>query len=125
MKTKKFISAIVFAIATMFGCKAQQDSTIGLISWEETKTAMAENENIALVDVRTPEEYAAGSVEGAENINFFDKDFKKQFAKFEKEKPVYIFCKSGNRSGKASKILAEMGFKKIYDIEGGYLSWEK
>ncbi|HET8839545.1 MAG TPA: rhodanese-like domain-containing protein [Flavobacteriaceae bacterium] len=125
MKTKKFLAAIVFAIATMFGCKAQQNPTIELISWEETKTAMAEKENIVLVDVRTPEEYAAGSVKGAENINFFDEDFKKQFAKFDKEKPVYIFCKSGNRSAKASKILAEMGFEKIYDVKGGYLSWKK
>lgn len=125
MKTKKFVSAIVFAIAAMFGCKAQQNPAIESISWNEAKSAMAEKGDIVLVDVRTPEEYAAGSVEGAENIDFFDEDFKTQFAKFDKEKPVYIFCKSGNRSAKASKILSEMGFKKIYDVEGGYLSWEK
>lgn len=124
MKIRKFISVVVFAALTTFSCKAQQESNVTIISWDEVKPAMAEG-NIVLVDVRTPKEFAAGSIEGAENIDYFDKDFEAKFAKFDKEAPIYIFCKSGNRSGKASKILAKMGFEEIYDIEGGYMNWEK
>ena len=124
MKTKKFISAIIFAIATMFGCKAQENPNVTRISWDEAKTAMAKKD-IVLVDVRTPEEYVAGSVQGAENIDFLGENFKEEFAKFDKEKPVYIFCQSGNRSEKAGKVLSEMGFEEIYDIESGYLGWKK
>ncbi|VAV83833.1 hypothetical protein MNBD_BACTEROID02-1730, partial [hydrothermal vent metagenome] len=37
----------------------------------------------------------------------------------------YLYCRSGGRSRKAAKILAEMGFKEIYDLKGGYMAWEK
>lgn len=124
MKTIKLVSVLTLTITSLFGCKAQQDPNVSLITWKEVKTEITKGD-IILIDVRTPEEYLSGTVEGAENINFFDKDFKAKFDKFDKEKPIYIFCKSGNRSGKAVKILSKMGFEEIYDIEGGYLAWEK
>src|SRR5699024_3233844 len=106
-------------VAVVFVGNAQQNERITLISPKALKTAIAKKGEIVLIDVRTPKEYAAGSIEGAQNINFFDENFKAQFAEFDKKEPIYIFCKSGNRSGKASKKLAEMGFEKIYDLQGG------
>ena len=41
----------------------------------------------------------------------------------DKEKPIAVYCKSGGRSGGASKLLLELGFKEIYDLEGGILNW--
>lgn len=124
MKTTNFIFAMVLAIATSVGCTSQENGSVQLLTPEEAKTAMAEEENLILVDVRTPQEFAGGSIEGAENIDYFDKDFKRKFSKFDKDEPIYIICQSGNRSGKAGKILSEMGFQEIYDIKGGFLGWE-
>lgn len=78
-----------------------------------------------LVDVRSPEEYGAGHAAQALNINFFDNDFAAQAAaKLDKNAPVYIYCASGNRSGKAKKLLAEAGFKEVYNLTGaGYQQW--
>ncbi len=78
-----------------------------------------------LVDVRSPEEYGAGHGATAININFFDADFVQQAAeKLDKEAPVYIYCASGNRSGKAKNMLAEAGFTKVYNLTGaGYKQW--
>lgn len=48
-----------------------------------------------------------------------------QMEKLDKEKPVYIYCRSGGRSGKAAKQLADEGFTEIYDLDGGILEWNK
>lgn len=124
MKIIKILPVIAFFIATTLGCEAQQREGIKVISPEEAKTAMAAEEDLNLIDVRTPEEFAEGNIMGAENINFFDKDFKAQVEHLDKEEPVYIYCRSGARSAKAAVQLQEMGFKEIYDIQGGYLNWE-
>lgn len=125
MKIIKLLPVIVLFIATTIGCEAQQKEGIKVISPEEAKTAMAAEEDLVLVDVRTQEEFAEGNIEGAKNINFYDADFKEQMQQYNKEKPIYIYCRSGARSAKAAKQLQEIGFKEIYDIEGGYLNWEK
>ena len=81
-------------------------------------------EGAQLLDVRTPEEVAAGALEGANNLNIKDADFKEKLAKLDKDKPVFVYCQGGVRSAKAADICKEMGFKEIYDMEGGYGNYE-
>jgi len=86
---------------------------------------MTELQDEQLIDVRTPDEYNAGAIGNATNINFFDADFKQQIEKLDKTKPVMIYCQSGGRSGKALKQLNEMGFKAVYELKTGYGGWPK
>jgi rhodanese-related sulfurtransferase len=81
--------------------------------------------DIQLVDVRRPEEYAQGHIEGAVNYNFLGPDFNDEVAQLAKDKPVLLYCRTGRRSAAASKKLQGMGFKEIYDLQGGYLNWVK
>ncbi len=82
------------------------------------------NENVQLIDVRRPEEYAEAHIKNASNINFYDADFiEKMTQNLDKSKPVYLYCRSGGRSGKAAAQLSELGFK-VYDLEGGILDWK-
>ncbi|GLU54152.1 thioredoxin domain-containing protein [Dyadobacter frigoris] len=76
-----------------------------------------------LLDVRTPEEYSQGHLEKAENIDYRNAAFKDQVEKLDKNKPVFVYCLSGGRSGQAAKILHEKGFTDVYDMQGGYLKW--
>jgi rhodanese-related sulfurtransferase len=78
-----------------------------------------------LLDVRTPSEFNAGHIKTAENIDFTGSDFREKVSKLDREKPVLIYCHSGNRSGKASLILKELGFKEVYDLQGGYSNWNE
>ena len=87
---------------------------------------LASAPNVQLVDVRTPEEYQEGHIEGAANIDFLDPlVFEEEFAKLDRNKPLMIYCRSGGRSAEAAEKLEAMGFKEIYDLEGGYLQWPK
>ena len=78
---------------------------------------------VQLIDVRTPEEFREGHIDGAVNIDLFSDDFSGAFAKFNKNQPVYIYCRSGNRSQKAAVKLSEMGFQTIIDLRGGFKAW--
>jgi phage shock protein E len=81
------------------------------------------SEGAQLLDVRTAEEVAQGSVEGATNIDFYADDFKDQISKLDKEKPLFVYCKSGGRSGQTAELCKELGFKEVYDMEGGYTAY--
>ncbi|HPF10027.1 MAG TPA: rhodanese-like domain-containing protein [Flavobacteriaceae bacterium] len=109
--------------ATLFGAKAQETDAIKILDKETFKKAI-EADSIQLVDVRTPQEYEAGHINNARNIDYFDQgNFTNSFEKLDKEKPVYVYCRSGNRSQKAAALLEAMGFREIYDLRGGYLGW--
>jgi len=82
------------------------------------------NKDVQFVDIRTPKEYEAGYIDDAINISIADKEkFLTTVQKLDKEKPIYIYCYSGWRSHRAAKLLASIGFRKIYDFKGGYKAW--
>lgn len=122
MKHFKFYTVIILLLT--LGCKEKAKySNITMIDNEEMKTLL-QNEGIQLVDVRTVKEFNENYIEGAENIVFDDK-FDQKIGGLQKDKPVIVYCRSGNRSAKCAEILAERGFKKIYDLKGGITQWIK
>ena len=92
------------------------------IELDEFEKKMA-SEKYLLVDVRTAEEFAEGHIEGALNIDYFSATFSDGISKVGFEIPVLLYCRSGNRSGKAMKIMKELGFKEVYNLEGGIKGW--
>lgn len=112
----------VFFVSFLFiNCGQKQE--INTITTLELKQLLVK-EKIQLVDVRTPKEVAQGSIETALFVNYFDTNFAVKTAnKLDKNKPVYLYCRSGNRSGKAAVILKEKGFK-VYNVLGGYNKWK-
>jgi rhodanese-related sulfurtransferase len=77
-----------------------------------------------LLDVRTSEEIADGHIEAAVFLDYYRSDFQTQIQKFPKDEPVYIYCRSGNRSRKAAKKFAALGFREVYNIQGGFQAWK-
>jgi rhodanese-related sulfurtransferase len=69
--------------------------------------------NGLLLDVRTSGEVANGTIEGSTNLNFNSPTFKSEVEKLDKDKPVYVFCASGGRSGNAMNMMKDMGFKEV------------
>ncbi len=83
------------------------------------------NDDVQLLDVRTPEEYAEGHIQGATNINVFDSDFIEQCQKsLKKDEPVAVYCRSGKRSADAAQQLAANGYK-VTNLLGGILAWKE
>ncbi|MCB0397505.1 MAG: rhodanese-like domain-containing protein [Flavobacteriales bacterium] len=78
-----------------------------------------------IVDVRTPEEFSGGHLQGAMNFNVNADDFMALCeAGLDKSQPVYVYCKSGGRSATAANMLKEAGFSNIINMEGGITAWK-
>ncbi len=117
----KQLICILFSGFLFINCEKKQDiKTVTTIQLKE----LLSKSKIQLIDVRTPEEVSKGSIKTALIINYFDSDFGvKTSKKLNKDKPVYLFCRTGNRSRKAAKILKEKGFD-VYNVLGGYTKWQ-
>ncbi|MDX5347272.1 MAG: rhodanese-like domain-containing protein [Hymenobacteraceae bacterium] len=81
-------------------------------------------ETDVIIDVRTPEEYQQGHLKAAKNVDYTGGEFEQKFKNWDKSKTYYLHCASGNRSGKAAKMMAEDGFEHVYNI-GGYEDMKK
>lgn len=120
---KKISILILFVLMSFVA--TSQEVTNALLNTENFKEVVV-GKDVQLVDVRTPDEYNAGKIDDAINIDYFDQEtFKKEFEKLDKNKPVYVYCRSGHRSHESAVLLEQMGFKEIYDLEGGYIAWSE
>ena len=79
--------------------------------------------NVVVLDVRTPAETAEGKIDGAMEIDYHADGFAEKIIALDKEKTYLVYCRSGNRSGKTCKMMAGKGFKKLYNLEGGFMAW--
>ncbi|SDK30298.1 Rhodanese-related sulfurtransferase [Catalinimonas alkaloidigena] len=76
-----------------------------------------------VLDVRTSGEFSAGHLKGARNLDVTSAAFGSQLDKLDKNKPYLVYCQSGNRSGRACRLMHERGFTRLYNLRGGMLSW--
>ncbi|MCO6491883.1 MAG: rhodanese-like domain-containing protein [Phaeodactylibacter sp.] len=127
-----FLSSALLASCQQSGTKdlaAKADAQVisEVLPLDAYKAKMAElGENRQLIDVRTPEEFGEGHIEGAVNINFYDDAFIQQLEQqLDKDKPVMLYCRSGRRSANAAKQMQALGFKEVYDLKGGFLDWKE
>jgi rhodanese-related sulfurtransferase len=102
-----------------------QPATATLLSAPNFIAKLKGNPEAQLIDVRTPEEVAQGALDNAVNINIYDADFKDKLNKLDKNKALFVYCRSGGRSGQCVQMCKAMGFKEIYDMQGGWLSYSR
>lgn len=88
----------------------------------ETLQNKLENEEITLLDVRESFEYEGGHIEGAVNAPL--SSFDANQLSYPKDEPIYVICRSGNRSAQAASQLQDAGYMEIYDVSGGMMAWE-
>ena len=123
MKTNNWVIAS-FLLLFWVACQSQVGE-IQRIDKAFVKTKLLEGD-VQLVDVRTPQEYDAGTIGNAVNYNIIDgAQFVKQIETLDKSKPVYLFCKMGGRSNRAAQLMLEKGFTQVFDYAGGYNDWAK
>jgi phage shock protein E len=79
--------------------------------------------DLVVLDVRTPEEFAEGHLDGAVLVDFYDADFAEQLAALDPDVPYLMYCRSGNRSGQALGVMEQLGFSSVADVGGGILAW--
>ena len=113
--------SIITMLCSLFSCSGQAQG-FKSVEVDEFEKVIADTAVIRL-DVRTPEEYAEGHIEGALNIDVLNNMFEeKACATLPKNKTIALYCRSGKRSKKAAGILSAKGYK-IVELNTGYLGW--
>lgn len=79
--------------------------------------------DLVVLDIRTPEEYAAGHLANAVNIDYYADDFEDQLQQLDLEVPYVMYCNSGNRSSNALPVMDTLGFVEVYELDGGIQAW--
>lgn len=120
---KYSLLAASMSLLSLSSCQGGGTASVEKLKAPAFETKVKEEGTGQLLDVRTPEEYATGHIEGAVNNNVDDAAFDKNLAHLDKEKPVLVYCKGGGRSAAAVEKLKALGYKKVYELEGGMLAW--
>ncbi len=93
------------------------------VSAEAFRKLYDEHSGGVILDVRTNEEFIQGAIHGAVNLDLIGGTFKHEIAKMDKEKTYFVYCRSGNRSGQACKLMSDLGFRHLYNLSGGIMSF--
>ena len=118
----KFISLLLLSFL-FISCHGQTSKVVHTVDAKSFAEKLKHNENPQLLDVRTPQEYSTEHIGDAKNVNWNGDNFVVDATKYDKSKPIFVYCKVGGRSAQAADKLAELGFKEIYNLDGGIMKW--
>ncbi len=116
-------------ILFLLGCGSQrfqnQEKTYLDITPVQAFEKLKKDKDVLLLDVRTREEFKEEHINGALNIPV--QEIESRIGELRKYKnfEIVVYCRSGNRSKRASEILVKNGFKKVYNLVGGIIEWKK
>ena len=115
-----FVGVLALMAIFIFVITSEKDG----ITRIDVKTLLnkLENEEITLLDVRESSEYEGGHIEGAVNAPLSSLDANQ--LSYPRDEPIYVICRSGNRSAQAASQLQDAGYTEIYDVSGGMMAWE-
>lgn len=85
----------------------------------------ASKEDFVLLDVRTPSEYGDERLAGAMLLDYYSPSFKEELDKLDRGKTYLVYCRTGNRSGKAASLMTEMRFRNVHHLSGGIVKWKE
>ncbi len=128
-------AAVVFALALIafsVGCSKESDSpetasttsTVTHVDAIAASQLLSSHPETVVLDVRTPEEFAAGHIAGkVVNVDFKAENFREEVAKLDRATPYLVHCQGGGRSTSTLAILNELGFEKVSHLDGGLSAW--
>lgn len=121
------LSGLLFLFITIgfTACKsnASQNGVGGTLEADAFEKKISETAEAQIADVRTPGEYSDGHIKNAFNIDWNGDAFESEIQKMDKSKPVFVYCLSGGRSSSAVSKMVDLGFKEIYELDGGMRAW--
>jgi rhodanese-related sulfurtransferase len=118
---RKLIASFA-SIILLAGCSSTGSATTVNLNVSEFSQKITEP-RVIIVDVRTPEEFASGHIEGALNIDFNSGNFANEITRLNPSETYAVYCRSGSRSGQAASIMHKAGFHDVSNLNGGVIDW--
>lgn len=118
---KQLFTTLLTMLGLCSACQSQEIPTLEPTAYEE---ALQQTAGAVIIDVRQPDEYVEGHLSGARLLNVLDEaTFEAGIAALDKNKPYFIYCRSGRRSHSAAVKMKAIGLN-VTDLKGGITAWE-
>jgi rhodanese-related sulfurtransferase len=114
---KKFVMLLLAILSIAAQVSAAEQN----ISSRDAKSLLEKNRNVYLLDVRTPQEYGQGKLAGSVLIPIGE--FEKRIGEVPKGRPVIVYCAVGSRSRPVANLLAQRGYKEVFNMTDGIVGW--
>lgn len=116
----KKILYVMFVAAMIAGCNENKSyDSVDAARFAE----VIADEEVQIIDTRTPEEFNSGHIPGAVNINIDGEDFEARILELDKSRPVAVYCRGGRRSKEAADRMVGCGLN-VTELSDGILSWD-
>ena len=119
MKLKFLLPTLMLLLASFSGVSAQKTQ----LNSPEIKEVLKKNKAIVILDVRTSEEFVAGHLKGAQNIDIRQSDAYSKLDKLNPKTTYLVYCRTNHRSGMAVDYMMQKGFKTVYQMMDGFPGW--
>lgn len=120
-KTILLLTTLTILLSACSNSQSQQPKTS--LNATEFAEKLKANTTAPLIDVRSAGEFAGGHLVHAQNIDWNGNSFDEQIKNFDKSKPIFVYCLSGGRSAAAASHMRKSGFKEVYEMSGGMMTW--
>ncbi len=124
-----FVALMTFTLSTPAPAADQEKSDTGKpikhVKADAAGKLLKDHKEIIVIDIRTPNEFKAGHIKGARNIDFYEDDFGLAIRNLDRDKVYLVHCASGGRSGKSLELFEALKFKSVYHLDDGFKGWEK
>lgn len=122
-RMKLLIATAALGAVVLAGCSSSTGADVETVAPAAAAEVITTESDEVILDIRTPEEFNEGIIEGAINIDFYADDFAQQLDALDKDTHYVVYCRSGNRSGQANSTFADLGFTNVTEIDGGIANW--
>jgi len=119
------ICACSQADSSKLAALADQGGTVARnVSIAEADKLLKTDKSIVVLDVRTADEFKAGHIPGAKNVDFYKPDFKTKLGELDRGPTYLVHCKAGGRSAKTEATMKNLKFKSVLHLNEGFSKWE-
>lgn len=124
MRKLAYLLVIGFVVSACGATGVVEATGLRTVTANDAQAVIAAGgDDLMVLDIRTPEEFAEGHIDGAVNIDFYAPDFGDRLAELDPDDRYVLYCRSDNRSGQTMPALEELGFGDVAEIDGGVVAW--
>lgn len=117
------LTALIVLAVLLAGCGGAATTQTSLVDPTDASELIDSDPETVVLDIRTPEEVDTGTLPRALNIDFYSPSFREEIAELDRDATYVVYCRSGNRTEQATRIMADLGFTDVYELDGGVVAW--
>ena len=117
------LAAVVVLAFTVGACSGTEVTGPTLVDAGRAQELVTSDPDVVVLDIRTPEEAAAGAIPGATVVDFYSPTFSTDIEMLDRNATYLVYCRSGNRSAQATQLMETLGFEDVYELDGGIIAW--